>query len=629
MPPRSCSSLSTKARPWLFIDALVPGRPLPAAVRAMIAEAAEGNPLFVEEFIGMLIDDGSVDSRGWTGASDEPAITVPPTIKAILSARLDRLPDHERSVVERAAVVGGIFDAPSVLAMFPDAEQVGVPPALRALERTELIGLDRTAPGPDQVFRFRHLLIRDVVYAEIPKSERAELHERFAVWLAHSSGDRRGEVDEILGYHLERAYRYRHELGLDDDRSRSIARRAAERLIAAGGRAHERSDITATVGLLGRAAQLLEPDDRARLMMLPDLARALDANGRPAEARACYEEAIRRSEAVDDERALATARVLRCLSASVEAEAEERRRAADECQVVFERHSDARGLALCWRLRGEASWREGRGVGDEPALALALEYARRAGAHREEVLIADSLSASLALGPTPVEDGIRRCLEVRSHAPDDRGIEMAMSHALAHLYARLGNFDAARPLAVRCREIAIESGQRTEAAHLTEVSWDVDFLAGEYEAAEGAIAEGCSTFVALGKPHAMLEAFQALAQVAQGRAPDTDRLRAMASGKQQATRALLEVAIGSAELLRGNVAAAEAQLMRAVDYFETTDLVTMHAHARMVLGDVRRAAGQAADGESMYRRAMDMYRRKGSLVEMAVVESRLTGRRAS
>jgi tetratricopeptide (TPR) repeat protein len=512
-----------------------------------------------------------------------------------------------------------------VLALFAEADRPAVPAALRALEHTELIGIDPTAPGPGQTFRFRHLLIRDAVYEGIPKSQRAELHERLADWFGQTFGDRQGEIDEILGYHLERAYRYRAELGLDDDHGRSIARRAAGRLTAAGLRANERSDITGTVGLLGRASQLLEANDPARLAMLPDLARALDSNGQLDEARACYEEAIRRSERVGDERTWATARVLRCLSSSVEVDADERERAADEGQAVFERYGDERGLALCWRLRGEASWREGRGVGDEPALARALAHARRAGAHREEVLIADGLSASLALGPTSVEDGIRRCLEVQADAPDDRGIEMAMSHALAHLYARRGEFDEARRLAARCREIAIESGQRAEAAHLTEVAWDVEYLARDYAEAERVIAEGCSTFEALGKPHAMLEAFRALAQVAQGRAPDTARLRAMASEKQQATRALLEVAIGSAELLRGDFEAAEAELLRAVTYFERTDLVTMGAHAFMVLGDVRRAAGKTVEADSQYRRALDMHERKGNVVEALVIESRLSG----
>ena len=368
-------------------------------------------------------------------------------------------------------------------------------------------------------------------------------------------------------------------------------------------------------------------DQHGRPIPVDNLAQALDANGRLDEARACYEEAARRAAAAGDELASARARVLQCLSPSMDVDADERRLAADECQAVFERHRDDRGLALCWRLRGEASWREGKGVGDEAALALALAYARRSGAHREEVLIADGLSASLALGPTPVEDGIRRCLEVQATATDDRGIEMAMAHALAHLYARRGEFDVARPLAARCRAIASESGQRAEAAHLAEVAWDVEYLAGEFEAAERAVAEGCAAFEALGKPHPMLEAFRALAQVAQRHVPDLERLRSMASTRQLATRALLEVAIGSAEQLAGNLDAATERVHRAVEYFETTDLVTMHTHALMTYGDVRRAAGDVTAAEAGYRKALDLSRRKGSIVEAGMVETRLASLR--
>ncbi len=141
------------------------------------------------------------------------------------------------------------------------------------------------------------MLIRDAAYERLPKSERAELHELFAGWLDRTAGDRRSEVEEMVGYHLEQAFRYREELAPVDDRARELARRAALRLIAAGSRALERSDIAATVNLYGRAAALLDPDDPARLAILPDLGRALDSNGRFDDAKACFAEAIERSEA--------------------------------------------------------------------------------------------------------------------------------------------------------------------------------------------------------------------------------------------------------------------------------------------------------------------------------------------
>jgi class 3 adenylate cyclase/tetratricopeptide (TPR) repeat protein len=608
-----------------LIDALVPGQALPPAVRDRVAEAAEGNPLYVHEFIGMLIDDGALGQEGWTGASDLASIAVPPTIHALLSARLDRLSADEHAVAERASVVGRSFDTPAVLAMFAVEARPMVPAALDSLTRKELIGPDLAGATWGQAFRFRHHLIRDAVYERLPKAERADLHERLAGWMDLSAGDRRSEIEEIVGYQLEQAYRYREELAPVDEDGRAVARRAAERLASAGRRAFERSDIAATVNLLGRAAALTEASDPIRLAVLPDLARALDSSGRFDDARACFAEALDQSRAVGDARALAYARVLQCLVFELEVTLEERHRVADECYAVFEQARDDRGLALCWRLRGAAMWRAGRGIGDEASLARALEHARRAGAHREEVLIADGLSASLALGPTPVPDGIRRCHAILRGAPDDRGIEMAMSHALAHLHARLGQFDLARPLATRCREIAAESGQRAEAAHLTEVVWDVETLAGDHEAAERIIAEGCAAFAAMGKPHPMLESFLALSQIALGRAVDVERLETMAADKRQATRALLEHAIAAAYLSSRRLAAAERCARSAVDYMAATDLITMHADASLQLGDILRAQGRHSEANEVFHRADDLYRRKGTLVGVAAVQERLAG----
>jgi class 3 adenylate cyclase/tetratricopeptide (TPR) repeat protein len=608
-----------------LIDALVPGDALPSAVRARVADAAEGNPLYVEEFVGMLFDDGALTaaSDGWTAPEDLGSIAVPPTIEALLSARLDRLAPEEQAAAERASVVGRAFDQPSVVALSPAAVRTEVPRHLLGLVRKELIRPDRSRLAQGDAFRFRHLLIRDAAYERLPKAERSDLHERFADWLLRTAGDRRSEVEEIIGYHLERAFRYRQELAVVDERARELAGRAAGQLIAAGRRSYERSDIAATVNLFGRATAMLAPADPARVAILPDLGRAFDSNGRFDDARACYAEALERSDAAGDERTSAYARALQCLGFVSEVTLEERRRVADECEVVFERVADDRGLAVCWRLRGEASWREGKAAGDEAALARALDHARRAGAHREETLIANSLSAGLVLGPTPVADAIRRCDEILARAPDDRGIEMAMSHALAHLHARLGHFELARRLAVRCREIAAESGQRADAAHLTEVTWDVETLAGDHVAAETIIAAGCDQFVAMGRPHPMLESFRALSQVALGGAVDIDRLGAMAAETDQATRALLHGAIASAQLIAGSLEEAERNARSAVDYFATTDLITFHAELGLILGDVLRAAGKDDAAATVFWRSVGLFSEKGNLVGERIARARL------
>jgi tetratricopeptide (TPR) repeat protein len=610
-----------------LIDALVPGGALPPAARARIADAAEGNPLYVEEFLGTLIDDGALvpSDDGWAASRDLGSIAVPPTIQALLSARLDRLAPEERTVAERASVVGRVFDQPSVLALSPADGRAEVSRSLIGLVRKELIRPDRTGLAQGDSFRFRHMLIRDAAYERLPKSERAELHELFGGWLEVAAGDRRSEVEEMVGYHLEQAFRYREELAPVDERARELARRAAQRLIAAGSRALERSDIAATVNLYGRAATLLEPTDSARLAILPELGRALDSCGRFDDARACFAEAVQQAEAVGDERALAYARVVRCLSSGFELEPAEWRRVADEAAAVFESLRDDRGRSLSWQLRADASWAEGQAAGFEAGLARALEHARRAGAHREEALIVYGLSMVLVQGPTPVPDAIDRCHNILAQAPDDRGIEMAMAHALAHLHAHLGQFEIARPLAARCQEIAAESGQRAEAAQLAEVAWDVETLAGDHEAAERIIAEGCERLVAMGEPNPAFERYLTQSQLALGRAVDVDRLTEITAKSTGWPRANRLRVIALARAAAGDLHEAEAQARAAVEALTTTDMIVFHADALLTLGDVLRSAGRTSEADAAFQQALDLYRQKGSLVGAKTAAARLAG----
>ena len=609
-----------------LIDALLPGAGLPEAVRARIAEGAEGNPLYVEEFVGMLIDDAALVAKGdgWTASAGLESVNVPPTIQALLSARLDRLGADERAAAERASIVGRVFEQPAVVAISPPASRAAIPRHLAALVRKELIRADRSGLSPWETFRFRHMLIRDAAYESLPKSARAELHELFADWLDETLGDRRLEVEEIIGYHLEQAFRYRAELAPIDAKGRDLAKRAAQALIAAGGRALERSDIGAAVNLYGRAAALLEPTDPARLAILPDLGRALDLNGRFDDAAAIFKEAVEYAEEAGDEEALAYARVARDLTnIPLNASADELRLVADQCAATFERTGHQRGLSLAWRLRGEASWKEGSAGGDELAQARALEFARLAGSHWEETSIVMAIAIDLYWGPRPVAEAISWCEGMLANSLADRAMELGLAHALAHMQARLGKFELARSLAARSIEIAAESGQRTDAAVLNEVAADVETLAGNHEAAERLLADACDWFIAMGKPQRVLEALHALAQVDRGQRVDTERLSGMLAGTDRMHAALLQMAMAAAELAGGRLAEAERNARSAVGYFETTDFLTFHAKSLLVLGDVLRAAGQPSAAGESFLQALDLYRRKGNLIGIAIAEARL------
>ena len=192
---------------------------VPEQLRERIARAAGGNPLFIEEMLALA-------------GEAEGEVAVPPTLQALLAARIDQLETAERSVLERGAVEGEIFHRGAVQALGLDETQVT--PRLAALVRRELIKPDRPLLQGEDGFRFRHLLIRDAVYGALPKATRADLHERFAGWL-EEHGSELVELNEILGYHLEIACNYRAELGMS--RNDELAMVARRRLTAAGRRA--------------------------------------------------------------------------------------------------------------------------------------------------------------------------------------------------------------------------------------------------------------------------------------------------------------------------------------------------------------------------------------------------------
>ena len=277
--PGQCFSLDplSEAESGELIEGLIPGSPLDEPTRDRIRKAAEGNPLFVEQLLAVVAEGGALNR-------------IPPTIQALLEARLDALPEAERDVLERAAVIGLEFEWTALAELDREQRRPGGV-LLAALVRKELI---RPHDAIEDTFQFRHALIRDAAYQSISKDLRADLHERFAGWF-----DGRGEeFDEIVGYHFEQAYRSVVALGPEGDRSRALAGRAADRLAASGLRANARGDTLAAADLLERATSLLPADDPGRLSLLPSLGRALREAGEMERADRVLSEAVERGRAV-------------------------------------------------------------------------------------------------------------------------------------------------------------------------------------------------------------------------------------------------------------------------------------------------------------------------------------------
>ena len=261
-----------------LLDNLLGDAALPGTARERILAAAEGNPLFVEEMIGMLIDDGLLrfEDGSWRAVDDLADLTVPPTIQLLLAARLDRLDAEERAVIERGAVEGKVFHTGAVTSLAPEGMRAHVRPRLLALARKELIRPDRAEFAGEDAFRFRHLLIRDAAYQAMPKEQRADLHEGFARWLTEVTADHADDYQEILGHHLEQAYRYRSELGPADDRTRALARDAARALHRSAERATIRGDLDGSAHLLDRTIALSSGLERAAAIV--DLGENLETN---------------------------------------------------------------------------------------------------------------------------------------------------------------------------------------------------------------------------------------------------------------------------------------------------------------------------------------------------------------
>jgi predicted ATPase len=255
-------------------------------VRTRIIETAEGNPLFVEEIVSMLIDQGLLLRRdGSVAASGEwSRVSLPPTIQALLAARLDGLAREERAVLERGSIEGKVFHRGAVLALSPEIGGPGLDERLRTLAQQELIQPGRAEFPGEKAFRFRHQLLRDVAYASLSKADRAELHERFAAWLEAKTGNRAEGFEEISGYHLQEAYRYKAALGPVDDRGRELATRAANHLGIAGSRAYARGDMWGAGKLLSRTLGLLPKESADRQGLQRKLDDALFETGQQTRA---------------------------------------------------------------------------------------------------------------------------------------------------------------------------------------------------------------------------------------------------------------------------------------------------------------------------------------------------------
>jgi DNA-binding SARP family transcriptional activator/class 3 adenylate cyclase len=195
----------TEAESERLLDNLLGDSDLPDPVRDYIVSSAEGNPLFVEELLATLVDRDVLrrEAGRWT-TTELPAIPLPPTIQALISARIDRLPDDERAVLELGSIEGRFFGLESVSELAPDELRTDLDAPIAELVRKELL-----RPEADEGrLSFRHQVIRDATYGSIPIQRRAELHDRLALLIERTSHD-----EELARQHRSQADTFRAALG--------------------------------------------------------------------------------------------------------------------------------------------------------------------------------------------------------------------------------------------------------------------------------------------------------------------------------------------------------------------------------------------------------------------------------
>ena len=609
-----------------MIANLLGGSGLPPHASERITDAAGGNPLFVEQMLSMMIDDGQLirQNGGWAPVGDLSSISVPPSVAALLAARLERLSDDERRTIESASVIGREFYGRAVRDLLPTHLQADEDDLIMSLIRKELVRPDRSSVPGHEAFRFRHILIRDAAYQAIPKERRADLHEAFAGWIGRVGGERAEEVDEILGYHLEHAFRYRAALGPVNDQARSLATSASKRLAAAGRRALARHDRAAVANLLGRAVALLEPTDPTRLPLLPDLGIALWETGRIEESNRVVAEALDRARALNDPVMEAHAILARWwVLVDSERPLDLARADAERALAVLEPAGDDLGIARAWHLIASVEWDLGQAARQLNALDRALDHARRSVGPAETADILLSATSAMVRGPMPVTEVIDRAEQTIVEHQGNRAVQSYMFHALAHMRARLGEFDAAREASDRYRSFLLDTGQLIGYLRAAEVRFDVEMLAGDVEAALSVALEAYERLLEKGDRWPYLGAFLAQAHLALGHPVEATEVAEVAASSATA----VERGLGLGVLARIRAAdgddAAERLISEAVAIVERTDFLFDRGTVFADQAEVLRVLGRADESHSALERALGEFERKGDLVSSARVRSEL------
>ncbi len=610
---------------------------LPVEVVDRIVRSAEGNPLYVEQMLSMLIDSGDVrlvDGR-WLRSEAQGDIAVPPTIQALLEARLDRLRREERAAVDPASVIGLEFARPAVEALAPAAVRPGIDKHLDALASKQFI---RSVPVPGQTeirYRFDHHLVRETVYNSLLKRARATLHAEFVNWAdrVNAERDRGLEFEEILGYHLEQAHRYLSELGPLDERGIAIGKDAAGRLSRAGRRAFARGDMNASSILFRRAIALLPEHDVVRQALLPELGEALMELGDFAQAVVVLDGAIASATKIGDQRLREGARLVRMLVRLYSAEpgdwSSETLRVAQEAIALLGPLDAHNELANAWRLIGIVHGVAGRYGQVAEAAERLVRHARLAGSDRLVARATMGLTSSALFGSTPVAEAIEQCERILADGIGERMVESSVVCTLAQLRAMNGEFEVARSLCKRGRALVRDLGQGVRAAATAIPLARVELLAGDLAGAEREVRADCDYLSGIGETYFLSNVAALLSRIVRDQGRDDEalvlsKMAEAAAAEDDVDAQILWRSIRAPIVARqGDLEGAEAMARAALQLAQQTEDPICRADTLAELGEVLRCAGRLVETRTISNEAIALYVSKGDIVSAARLEARV------
>ena len=606
-----------------FLRMVLGGSGVDAQVIRRLVAAADGNPLFIEQLLSMLIDEGRLaDVEGhWRVKGDLATLEVPASIEALLAARLDRLPPEERRVLEPASVIGRRFSQDAVTHLVDDSIRDNVGVLLVDLADRDLVApLDEEEPA----FRFQHQLIRDATYRGILKQLRAILHERFVEWgdTVNAARDRATEFEEIQGYNLEQAYRYWREIGPLDERVVGLGVDASRRLVSAGERAYARGDMRAAANLLGRAADLLPESHAERPRALLLAANALHETGAFDKAIATYDASARAADAAGLAGA-ALAGLIEGLrlqyligrvddTAAVEAEVH---RVLDRLGEI----DDPDALSRAWQLRLNLDIAACRWASAQNAATEVIEHARRAGNSVLEVRTMPLLAFLAQKGPMPVGQATAACRDILQRVVSDRRSSGVAQLEFAMLSAMALDVDQARDLYRDTRRVLEELGWEMRAALVSLSSGPIELLVDEPARAEAELRRDYDSLLRLEERNfiSLTAVLLAEAVYRQHRFDEAAHLiefsREVTAPDDLAVQILLRCVDGKLAARAKDCERGVALVTEAVAMIETTDDPSGQGNAYLDLVETLVLAGRQADAEAAVDTARERYVQKGNV----------------